>query len=198
MTALESIKTRDNHAIVVATDVAARGLDITSVTTVIHYDVARSIEIFIHRAGRTARGVDHQSKGVSLSLVSVSEESSHAKLCEGLYGEGIKNFNNAQIDGITLFSAQKRVSLASKIILCDSLESRTCQNNGWFLEAAANADIDVDSDWLDRGLKVGSWKVRQRLLQSKQAKLELSQLLEKPIKTGILNHSFQTLLCQSI
>ena len=38
----------------VASDVAARGLDIPSVTTVIHYDVARVVDTFIHRAGRTA------------------------------------------------------------------------------------------------------------------------------------------------
>ena len=37
-----------------ASDVAARGLDIPSVTTVIHYDVARVIDTFIHRSGRTA------------------------------------------------------------------------------------------------------------------------------------------------
>jgi superfamily II DNA/RNA helicase len=39
---------------VVATDVAARGLDIPSVATVVHYDVARQVDTFIHRAGRTA------------------------------------------------------------------------------------------------------------------------------------------------
>ncbi len=33
---------------------AARGLDIQAVTTVVHYDVARSVDTFIHRAGRTA------------------------------------------------------------------------------------------------------------------------------------------------
>lgn len=40
--------------VVVATDVAARGLDIPSVATVIHYDAARSIDTFVHRSGRTA------------------------------------------------------------------------------------------------------------------------------------------------
>jgi superfamily II DNA/RNA helicase len=40
--------------IVVATDVAARGLDIPAVTTVIHYDAARSVDTFVHRSGRTA------------------------------------------------------------------------------------------------------------------------------------------------
>lgn len=42
------------RAIVVSTDVAARGLDIPNVATVVHYDVARAVDTFIHRAGRTA------------------------------------------------------------------------------------------------------------------------------------------------
>jgi len=52
--ALDSLKKSGSRSIVVATDVAARGLDIPSVATVIHYDVARTVDIFVHRAGRTA------------------------------------------------------------------------------------------------------------------------------------------------
>ena len=37
-----------------ATDIAARGLDIPNVATVVHYDVARKVDGFVHRAGRTA------------------------------------------------------------------------------------------------------------------------------------------------
>ena len=39
---------------VVSTDVAARGLDIPSVSTVVHYDIARAVDTFVHRSGRTA------------------------------------------------------------------------------------------------------------------------------------------------
>jgi ATP-dependent RNA helicase DDX24/MAK5 len=59
--AVESLQQDDNGdgtnhvpTIVVATDVAARGLDIPSVATVIHYDAARTVDTFIHRSGRTA------------------------------------------------------------------------------------------------------------------------------------------------
>lgn len=52
--ALESLRSSNSRSVVVASDVAARGLDITSVTTVIHYDTARAVDTFIHRAGRTA------------------------------------------------------------------------------------------------------------------------------------------------
>jgi ATP-dependent RNA helicase DDX5/DBP2 len=39
-----------------ATDVAARGLDVKDITHVINYDMAESAENYIHRIGRTARG----------------------------------------------------------------------------------------------------------------------------------------------
>jgi ATP-dependent RNA helicase DeaD len=41
--------------ILVATDVAARGLDISTVTHVINYDVPRSPDVYVHRIGRTGR-----------------------------------------------------------------------------------------------------------------------------------------------
>jgi superfamily II DNA/RNA helicase len=42
-------------AIMVATDVAARGLDIKGVTHVINFDMARDVESYVHRIGRTGR-----------------------------------------------------------------------------------------------------------------------------------------------
>lgn len=56
--AIESLKDRKKRVIVVCTDVAARGLDIPTVSTVIHYDVARAVDTFVHRSGRTAVSVD--------------------------------------------------------------------------------------------------------------------------------------------
>jgi ATP-dependent RNA helicase DDX24/MAK5 len=51
---VESLKASKTHTVVVSTDVAARGLDIPSVSTVVHYDVARAVDTFVHRSGRTA------------------------------------------------------------------------------------------------------------------------------------------------
>jgi len=48
---------KDNHVkVLVATDVAARGLDISDISHVINYDVPATYEDYIHRIGRTGRG----------------------------------------------------------------------------------------------------------------------------------------------
>ena len=52
--ALEAYQAADD-GILVATDVAARGLDISKIEYVIHYDIARSPQVYVHRSGRTAR-----------------------------------------------------------------------------------------------------------------------------------------------
>ncbi|GAA0815781.1 ATP-dependent RNA helicase DbpA [Colwellia asteriadis] len=57
-------------SILVATDVAARGLDIDSLDVVINYHVARDTEVHVHRIGRTGRA---GSKGVAYSLFSDKE-----------------------------------------------------------------------------------------------------------------------------
>jgi len=54
LSALESLKSSNSRSVVVASDVAARGLDISQIATVVHYDVARTVDTFVHRAGRTA------------------------------------------------------------------------------------------------------------------------------------------------
>lgn len=59
-----------NITILVATDVAARGLDVDSLTHVIHYTLPDDPEIFVHRSGRTGRAGNN---GIAISLVKPSE-----------------------------------------------------------------------------------------------------------------------------
>lgn len=54
----------------VATDVAARGLDIDALDAVINYHLARDTEVHVHRIGRTGRA---GSKGIACSLFSDKE-----------------------------------------------------------------------------------------------------------------------------
>lgn len=60
-----------NIAMLVATDVAARGLDIDDVDVVINYDVPQNLDDYIHRIGRTARA---GKRGMAFTLVSGDEQ----------------------------------------------------------------------------------------------------------------------------
>ena len=57
---------KDKINILVATDVAARGLDIPDVTHVINYDIPQTYETYVHRIGRTGRS---GKKGIALTFV---------------------------------------------------------------------------------------------------------------------------------
>lgn len=63
--ALEEFK-RNRVKILLATDIASRGLDIDSVTHVINYDLPESYENYIHRIGRTGR---FDKRGIALTFV---------------------------------------------------------------------------------------------------------------------------------
>ena len=56
--------------LLVATDVAARGIDVSNITHVIHMNMPDEMEFYTHRSGRTARA---GKKGISLALVSKRE-----------------------------------------------------------------------------------------------------------------------------
>ena len=58
-------------SILIATDVAARGLDVKELAAVINFDLSRDPEVHIHRIGRTARA---GSKGLAVSLFNASEK----------------------------------------------------------------------------------------------------------------------------
>ncbi len=64
-------------SVLVATDVAARGLDIADLAAVINVDVTPDAEIHIHRIGRTGRG---DAEGLALNLASMDEMGSVGKI----------------------------------------------------------------------------------------------------------------------
>lgn len=71
-----------NIQLLIATDVAARGIDVDDLTHVFHVDLPDEIESYTHRSGRTARA---GKSGKSISLVSPSK-SSRIRLVEKLIG----------------------------------------------------------------------------------------------------------------
>ncbi|WP_263359454.1 DEAD/DEAH box helicase [Acidicapsa ligni] len=65
------------HRILVATDVAARGIDVKHVAHVVNYDIPKVAEDFVHRIGRTGRA---QSRGIASTFASASERSDLRKI----------------------------------------------------------------------------------------------------------------------
>ena len=77
--AIENFKTSRTH-VLVATDIAARGLDIDDISHVVNYDLPNVPETYVHRIGRTARA---GASGVAVSFC-IPEERAHLKAIEQL------------------------------------------------------------------------------------------------------------------
>lgn len=77
---------KGNIQVLVATDVAARGIDVDDVTHVFHYDLPDEIESYTHRSGRTARA---GKSGVSIALISPAK-GGKVKLVEKQIGKKLE------------------------------------------------------------------------------------------------------------
>lgn len=69
------------YPMMLCTDVAARGLDIKGLTTVVHFDLPRTEEQYTHRSGRTGRAGNN---GTVISIITPSEEKALKQLAKKL------------------------------------------------------------------------------------------------------------------
>ncbi|MCG1037181.1 DEAD/DEAH box helicase [Polaribacter sargassicola] len=83
--AIESFKDKKAN-ILIATDVAARGIDITNVDAIINFDIPNIPETYVHRIGRTGRA---GKSGIAFSFCS-PDENAYIKLIENLIEKQIK------------------------------------------------------------------------------------------------------------
>ena len=73
--------TEGRHRVLVATDVAARGIDVANVAHVINFDMPKLAEDFVHRVGRTGRASAH---GVASTFAGPSERGDLRKIAKKL------------------------------------------------------------------------------------------------------------------
>lgn len=94
-----------NLDVLVATDVAARGLDISGVTHVYNYDIPQDPESYVHRIGRTGRA---GKSGQSITFVAPNEMG-YLQIIENLTKKRMKGMKPATAE--EAFQAKKQVAL---------------------------------------------------------------------------------------
>ncbi|KAI4301520.1 hypothetical protein L6164_034791 [Bauhinia variegata] len=85
MEILQKFKSGVYH-VLVATDVAARGLDIKSIKSVVNFDIAKDMDMHVHRIGRTGRAGDKD--GVAYTLITQKEARFAGELVNSLIAAG--------------------------------------------------------------------------------------------------------------
>ncbi|KAF2453765.1 ATP-dependent RNA helicase-like protein MAK5 [Lineolata rhizophorae] len=135
-------------SILVATDVAARGLDIPNVELVLHYHLPRAADMYIHRSGRTARV---ENIGTSIILCSPEEVVGVRRLVAKVHAshsEGSSKrshfIQSLDMDRRVVAKLKPRVTLAKKI--ADTAIAKEKKNNDDDIFKAAAEDLGVDYD----------------------------------------------------
>jgi ATP-dependent RNA helicase DeaD len=100
-------KKRHLH-LLVATDVAARGIDVNNLTHVINYNLPDEVEQYTHRSGRTGRA---DRNGISIAIIN-TKELHKIKRIENVIG---KSFNKAKVPSGAEVCSKQLLSLIDKI-----------------------------------------------------------------------------------
>jgi ATP-dependent RNA helicase RhlE len=107
--ALRSFKNGQTR-VLVATDIASRGIDVDSVSHVINYDVPEVAEDYVHRIGRTGRA---GNKGRAITLVTSGEELT-MRAIERLTGQKVERILLPDFGGVLSTTVNKQFVAANK------------------------------------------------------------------------------------
>lgn len=182
---LERFAEKDS-CVLLTTDVAARGLDIPNVQHVIHYQVPRTSETYVHRSGRTARAT---KEGLSLLLIGPDDMMNYKKICRTL--EKDEDLSMFPIEGTCMAAIKERVNLARKIEKMEYFHGREKQHNSWVRQAAEALDIDVEDDLLlGRGKDEDEERQQQKLV--KLMKKQLKRMISQPVFRNNMKTKYPT------
>lgn len=140
------------ESILIATDVAARGLDIPSVQLVIHYHLPRAADMYVHRSGRTARA---DRSGSSVLLCAPEEVVPVRRLVAKVHARNTstdapdsKKFfmRMIELDRRIIARLKPRVTLAKKISDASLAKEKKGHEDDWLRTAAEDLGVDYDSE----------------------------------------------------
>ncbi|KAL9943764.1 ATP-dependent RNA helicase [Verticillium nonalfalfae] len=183
-------------SILIATDVAARGLDIPGIDQVIHYHVPRAADMYVHRSGRTARAA---TSGLSILLCAPEEVTPTRRLAAKVHHEQAgKNkylIRTVDIDRKLASRLKPRVDLAKKLADAVLAKEKGGKDDDWVKKAADELGVEYDSEELE---KSGQWGGRGSQRKKKQEaargvskaemgvmRAQLRELLSKRVNAGV-------------
>ncbi|XP_022818559.1 DEAD-box ATP-dependent RNA helicase 13-like isoform X1 [Spodoptera litura] len=173
----------DPHEVLIATDVAARGLDIPHVEHVIHYQVPRTAENYVHRSGRTARA---SREGLTILMMDPSEAYLYAKMCRTL--NKTSEVPTFPVDSQVLAPIKELMVVARELDALELKKRRAAQAHGWKERAAREMDIIIDDD--DLPVKQVNASIDKEL---KSKRRQLDSLLSRPIYPRGFSFKYPTL-----
>ena len=131
--------------VLVATDVASRGLDIEGLKYVVHYQVPRTTDAYIHRCGRTARC---GGTGLSVLLVNPQEHMSFRKLMESL-GRRESEIEVFAVQPTVVHQLSSHLRIALQIDKLQKEIGKSQASNRWVSRMTKEADIEADDMYDD-------------------------------------------------
>nr|XP_045594873.1 ATP-dependent RNA helicase DDX24-like isoform X1 [Procambarus clarkii]XP_045594874.1 ATP-dependent RNA helicase DDX24-like isoform X1 [Procambarus clarkii] len=166
----------NKQGLLLATDVAARGLDIPNIMHVIHYQVPRTAETYIHRSGRTARACQ---EGLSILLIEMAEIKKYRQLCNTL--NRATDLPPFPIDASVMSQVKKRINLARMVEKMEHTIRKTNAEKDWFRRAAEEAELLIESDDCDEDdERENSMKAAQEKRDLQNKRESLMRMLSMP------------------
>ncbi|MFC1511337.1 helicase-related protein, partial [Candidatus Margulisiibacteriota bacterium] len=107
--ALDGFK-RGKYRILVATDIAARGIDVKEIELVINFDLPDDAENYVHRIGRTGRA-DHEGRAISLAT---PDQRGNVRDIEKVMQKGLPIVKHPEFPEVSFFGKPATKSFRSR------------------------------------------------------------------------------------